>query len=384
MWSGGVVINLGTFLSSIATAINNRGQIIGFNSDASLSSPFLWDNGVMSELPGLTSVSDINDRGQILGLSDGRPVIWTHGMMTSLALPPGAWQVTTASINELGHAVGTITSTAPGAVSMAVLWRDGTVITLPGLAANELTVALDLNDRDEIVGWSGAPRRASLWVPQTPPTTTNFTGLTAGEPLTQAAHPVPIDLGTLGGTYSTPAGINDDGVVVGSSTTAAREQHAFVWTPTNGMVDLGTLGGTSLATAVNNSAQVVGASYVRLTSPTGYRPFLWTFSAGMEDLGTLTECCEAQLRDGDERRGTGRRHKQPPRRVMDTDRWIGGPRHARWSVRAAGGGQHRRPGRRHQQPRNRPLPPSIRSCGRRAAACWTWARWAGRRVRPRP
>ena len=303
MWSGGVVINLGTSVGSSATAINNRGQIIGSN----LFGPFLWDNGVMSELPGLTSVSDINDRGQILGLSDGRPVIWTYGMMTPLALPPGAWQVTTASINELGHAVGTITSTAPGAVSMAVLWRDGTVITLPGLVANEPTAALDLNNRDEIVGWSGASlgvpdrRRAALWVPQTPPTTTSFTGPTAVEPLTQTAHPVPIDLGTLGGTYSTPTAINDDGVVVGSSTTAAREQHTFVWTPTNGMVDLGTLGDrsaagtplrTSLATAVNNSGQVVGASYVpfpSIPSPTqdGYRAFLWTFSAGMQNLGTL-------------------------------------------------------------------------------------------------
>jgi probable HAF family extracellular repeat protein len=74
-----------------------------------------------------------------------------------------------------------------------------------------------------------------------------------------------MDLGTLGGTYSTPTGINDDGVVVGSSTTSAKAQHAFVWTPTNGMVDLGTFGDpaapgvrlrTSVATPVSNTGKV--------------------------------------------------------------------------------------------------------------------------------
>ena len=38
----------------------------------------------MSELPGLSVVTDINDRGEILGLSDGRPVVWAHGIITPL------------------------------------------------------------------------------------------------------------------------------------------------------------------------------------------------------------------------------------------------------------------------------------------------------------
>ncbi len=307
MWSGGAVINLLDTSTSTARHINNRGQIIGSNENG----PFLWENGVLSELPGLTSVSDINDRGQILAVSNGRPVIWTYGMMTPLALPPGEWQVATAAINELGHAVGTLLSTAPGAVSMAVLWRNEEVIILPRLAPHRPSVALDLNNRDEVVGWSGVDsttfttgfaQKASLWVPQAPPATTSFTGPTSVEPVTETAHPVPIDLGTLGGTYSTSTGINDDGVVVGSSTTAGREQHAFVWRPTTGMVDLGTLGDRSLpgwplrtsrASAVNNAGQVVGASHMPRVGTTiqdqeGYRAFLWTPSAGMQRLGTLT------------------------------------------------------------------------------------------------
>ena len=206
-------------------------------------------------------------------LSDGRPVIWAHGMMTPLALPPGEWFASASAINDLGHAVGTITSTAPGALSMAVLWRDGEVIPLPGLAANEPTFASDINNRDEIVGLSGfgSSRKALLWVPQTPPTPpATSSNVVPVENLPETTPP-PIDLGTLGGTYSTPTGINDNGVVVGSSTTGAKEQHAFVWTPTNGMVDLGTFGDrsapaaplrTSFATAVSNTGEVVGASYV--------------------------------------------------------------------------------------------------------------------------
>jgi probable HAF family extracellular repeat protein len=253
----------------------------------------------MSELPGLSVVTDINDRGEVLGLSDGRPVVWAHGIITPLALPPGEWGVSTSGINNLGHAVGTIISAAPGALAMAVLWRDGAVIPLPPLVANESTIAYDINNRGEIVGWTQGSRsdlrRALLWVPQTPttpPTTPGDVGPVPGTP-----QALPTDLGTLGGNYSTPTGINDNGVIVGSSTTSGKEQHGFAWMPANGMVDLGTFGNrsapgarlrTSVATAVSNTGEVVGASYVATGAPDSYQAFLWTSSAGMQILGTPT------------------------------------------------------------------------------------------------
>jgi probable HAF family extracellular repeat protein len=63
------------------------------------------------------------------------------------------------------------------------------------------------------------------------------------------------------------------------------------------MVDLGTFGNpsapglrlrTSFATAVSNTGEVVGASYVATGGPDSYRAFLWTPSAGMQIIGTPT------------------------------------------------------------------------------------------------
>jgi probable HAF family extracellular repeat protein len=94
-----------------------------------------------------------------------------------------------------------------------------------------------------------------------------------------------VDLGTLGGTFSQAIAVNASGQVVGFSTTAGGETHAFSWTQTGGMVDLGTLGGTfNQAIAVNASGQVVGFS---TTAGGDTHAFSWTQTGGMVDLGTL-------------------------------------------------------------------------------------------------
>jgi len=90
------------------------------------------------------------------------------------------------------------------------------------------------------------------------------------------------DLGNLGGTFNFAVALNDNGQVVGYSTTDATNDvaHAFAWDKGTGMIDLGALPGTnrSLAFANNNRGEVVGAvdSAVR-----------WTLARGLESLGTL-------------------------------------------------------------------------------------------------
>jgi probable HAF family extracellular repeat protein len=66
------------------------------------------------------------------------------------------------------------------------------------------------------------------------------------------------DLGTLGGPTSHADDINDSGQIAGTATTAAGNEHAFLWND-GCMIDLGTFGGlASNAVAINNRGQVVG------------------------------------------------------------------------------------------------------------------------------
>ncbi len=81
------------------------------------------------------------------------------------------------------------------------------------------------------------------------------------------------DLGTLPGGYESIAyGINNRGQVVGYSTTASGEYHAFLWEDGE-MTDLGTLGGAySVAYGINSRGQVVGYS----ASASGVHAVLWS------------------------------------------------------------------------------------------------------------
>src|SRR2546427_421683 len=91
----------------------------------------------------------------------------------------------------------------------------------------------------------------------------------------------PTDLGSLDGRNSEGNAINNQGQVVGVSTTATGD-HAFLWKK-GAMTDLGTLGRRSVPTAINEHGQVVGRSD---TTTGEERAFLWEDGA-MTDLGTL-------------------------------------------------------------------------------------------------
>jgi probable HAF family extracellular repeat protein len=97
------------------------------------------------------------------------------------------------------------------------------------------------------------------------------------------------DLGTLpGDTNSYAYGINPTssyGVqVVGESDSASGQRRAFLWTQNGGMISLGTLGGTeSEAAGINDAGQVTGDA--RLSGDTVTHAFLWQ-NGVMTDLGT--------------------------------------------------------------------------------------------------
>jgi probable HAF family extracellular repeat protein len=93
------------------------------------------------------------------------------------------------------------------------------------------------------------------------------------------------NLGTLGGKNSTAIDLNDATQVVGSAETSDGSEHAFLWTPGQGMEDLGTLGGaSSLAWGISQDGAIVGESE---TAGGKSVAFLWTQERGMRSLGTL-------------------------------------------------------------------------------------------------
>src|SRR3954454_1545224 len=106
------------------------------------------------------------------------------------------------------------------------------------------------------------------------------------------------DLGSLGGTLSTPASfalgpfgtfLNERGEVAGTSTLPGDETfHAFFWDK-GGMVDLGTLGvRNSEAFFLSDKGEVLGRAEVSL-NPYVRHGFLWE-KGQMTDLGAAAPC----------------------------------------------------------------------------------------------
>lgn len=92
-----------------------------------------------------------------------------------------------------------------------------------------------------------------------------------------------IDLGTLGGASTMPFAFNDNGDVVGSSTTASGESHAFLWKD-GVMHDLAGPFAESRAETITNSGLIAGVGI----KTTGGGSYVFQWSNGVTaDLGTV-------------------------------------------------------------------------------------------------
>jgi probable HAF family extracellular repeat protein len=176
LWDDGRIVDLGTlpddnFGGSGATAINNRGQIVGLTSGTTTRA-WIWENGTMSLVDtqgGTFSMAvDINDRGQIVGVADRgttQPsLLWDRGTPTILPLLPGADFGEPTAVNSRGQSVGWVVFRDEN--MFAVTWQNGAEVELPTLPASpdmgSVTAARDVNNQGHIVGTSQG--HAVLWV----------------------------------------------------------------------------------------------------------------------------------------------------------------------------------------------------------------------------
>jgi probable HAF family extracellular repeat protein len=143
LWDNGRVTDLGTVFggpAATATAISNRGQIVGSATPRAQDGPssrgFFWDNGSASEvgpLPGfdICAPSDVNDEGQVVGIcrdfgevTVDRGFIWHKGRIVDLNLlietQSGLAIHWGKAIDELGR-IAAIGQLNGGAVSLLLL-----------------------------------------------------------------------------------------------------------------------------------------------------------------------------------------------------------------------------------------------------------------------
>lgn len=274
------------FNSSEAYDINNQGQVVGLSVASVIQDPsgggrgfyhaFKWNGETMGDLnpnplrSPSSRANGINSFGLVVGSfsSATRAIgndfthasLWRNNTMIDLGTLGGN-DSQAHDINDAGQVVGESTTDSSGSYH-AFKWENRTMTPL----SSSPSVAYDINNKGQIVGYS-------------------YSNAYTYHHAVKWENGTMIDLGTLGGNYSTARAINNKGQVVGSSqfTTNSTGYHAFLWN--NGtMTDLGSLGGTVIeATDINDAGVVVG--YSHFFGP-GYHGFVWR-NGTMTDLNQL-------------------------------------------------------------------------------------------------
>ena len=185
--------------NSFATGVNNRGQVVGWAEtevhDPTCNSPqvlqfraVVWEPGKerkreLRPFPGdsTSAATAINDRGQVVGISGDcdvavgefsarHAVLWQGDQVIDLGNLGGMWWHTPMDINPRGDVVGF--SDPPGDqnggfIAQAFIWTQAAGIQpIHTLAGDPFSEALAINNRRQVVGVSfgGANgSRAFLW-----------------------------------------------------------------------------------------------------------------------------------------------------------------------------------------------------------------------------
>ena len=280
------------YTGTFAYAAYYTGDLLGFKITAG--------SGVLTELPG----SPLAAAGSVPTIVIAHPR--ANPLFTATLVPQGMFgpykSFTASAINNLGEVAGTAVFLGSEPLSSAFLY-DGTATSAFGFPGANITTGNALNDKAEIVGnFLGVPIGPQLLLTKSylyvnPGVTFSLDTRVGGEStatgINDAQHitgsistgtctPIftdqcngsaglgdthafldlglgPNDIGTLGGDFSTAAGINQHEEVVGSSNvTAGGPNHVFVYSH-GSFHDVGMFHGySSQGTAINDRGDIIG------------------------------------------------------------------------------------------------------------------------------
>lgn len=255
-----------------AWSVNESGAVAGTTEISfgnSNDQAYLWREGVIEALGALPGGCcslgfGVNDLGHVVGWSrtsvfgENHAFLSRDGEMINLGTLGGP-ESTAYAINNHDQIVGGSEYTYDDSADHAFLWDDGVILDLGAFNDTRYSVAYDINDAGEVVGWSDTSstwpylRHAFLW-----------------------RDGALIDLGTMGGTDSRAASINELGVVVGRAGGPNFNHHAAVWR--DGIIlDLHEAKdpdiNASRCVAINNLGEIIGHFWDQ-NSGYGY-PVIW-------------------------------------------------------------------------------------------------------------
>jgi probable HAF family extracellular repeat protein len=309
------LINLGALDGdsvSTATAINDRGEIVGDSSTSSspeaVTHAFYYRNGLMRSLSSKPcNATAINDAGQIVGnFLTYTTNIFIVYLPVNPPLPPiiitnipvypiypitniiGAYPTTNILIGPVSYAANTMAVAVPNQNVNAVLTTNLETVTnlvissqpvlfRPGSSpnlfegTNNVSFARGINNQGEIVG---GVTLANLVYGLTQYAFVYENGLTMDLP----------ELSSANAPFMAATAINNNGGIVGYSAIGLSPEHPFLYSQ-GLMQDLGTLGGSEgAANSINDLGEIVGFSTT--TSNAEQHAFLHR-QGQMIDLGGL-------------------------------------------------------------------------------------------------
>lgn len=244
---------------SFGWGLNDKSEVVGNSANASgTQRAFFWssENG-MRELQtgssGYSSARDINNASSAVGtatLGNGvlHATLWPSNMPTVDLGTLGGANSQAFGINEAGFVGGnTQRSFVNSHLNNPFITDDANNLVPLANFNDRNCFVMDISSNNHLTGYAVSPQygpanqRGFLWH--------------AGSGM--------LDIGTLGGTNCSPGGVNASGIVVGSSTTSLGETHAFIrefgmMHDLNTLIDQTTDWTLLSAYDINDSGQIVG------------------------------------------------------------------------------------------------------------------------------